>query len=594
MAKSELEADQQEDVANSHEAPQTDLQQEDTAQQLASDSSGEVAEPRSNPSWVEKSKHFCLHKKKISIPLGIVVLLGLLFGVPVTRYALAGTVLKQTATITVVDNETKKPVSEADVTLAGQTIRTNAEGKASFTVRVGNQHMLVAKKYYKEVSSTVLVPIGKQLTLTQWIDATGRQVSVTVVNTITGAAVENASINLAGTSAKTDKKGNAVVVVPPTAGPFDAVVAGSGFNDQKVKITAKQDSVAVVAVKLTPTGKVYFLSKLSGKIDVVKTNLDGTGRETILAGTGREEEAGTSLLASRDWKYVVLQARREGDRAKLYLINTATDKVTTMDEGDATFTSAGWAGHNFVYEVTRDKYTFYQPKRNALKSYNAETGQITVIDETTASGGQYDYKAEYLAGTFVSENEVVWIKNQNYAYYINPNDVSSTVSRADIDGKNKQVIKSIAATSYISGIRYEPNELLLTWYENNKNVVYKYQNKTVTEDKENTVEVFSKPYPTYLLSPGGKKTFWTESRDGKNFLFVGDADGGNAKSIATLADYSVYGWFSDDYLLVSKKGSELYILSVAGVKDESGVVKISDYHKPQLNYRGYGGGYGGL
>jgi hypothetical protein len=103
-------------------------------------------------------------------------------------------------------------------------------------------------------------------------------------------------------------------------------------------------------------------------------------------------------------------------------------------------------------------------------------------------------------------------------------------------------------------------------------------------------QFWSTPYPTYLLSPSSNQTFWTDQRDGKNTLFVGDNDAKNQKTIASLSGYNIYGWFTDNYLLVSKSSSELYVMPVAGGTP----LKITDYYKPAINYQGYGGGYGGL
>ncbi|HEX5447612.1 MAG TPA: hypothetical protein VFW90_00160, partial [Candidatus Saccharimonadales bacterium] len=93
------------------------------------------------------------------------------------------------------------------------------------------------------------------------------------------------------------------------------------------------------------------------------------------------------------------------------------------------------------------------------------------------------------------------------------------------------------------------------------------------------------------LSPSGGQTFWSEQRDGKNTLFLGDGNAQNGKTIANLSDYSPYGWYTNNYLLVSKNSSELYVMAKSG---SSSPVKISDYHKPQQTFYGYGGGYGGL
>lgn len=61
--------------------------------------------------------------------------------------------------------------------------------------------------------------------------------------------------------------------------------------------------------------------------------------------------------------------------------------------------------------------------------------------------------------------------------------------------------------------------------------------------------------------------------------------------MAQESDYSPYGWFTDNYLLVQKSGSELYVMVPDGSAQP---FKIANYYKPQRSYPGYGGGYGGL
>jgi hypothetical protein len=137
-----------------------------------------------------------------------------------------------------------------------------------------------------------------------------------------------------------------------------------------------------------------------------------------------------------------------------------------------------------------------------------------------------------------------------------------------------------------------PGSIDIKFSDGAKDNFYTYANGQVKDDPTGTANSFySADYPTYLESPSGDSTFWAEARDGKNTLFVGDPSGQDGKQIATLSDYFTYGWFSDNYLLVSKNSSELYIMPKAGSKDP---VKISDYHKPSATFYGYGGGYGGL
>ena len=90
---------------------------------------------------------------------------------------------------------------------------------------------------------------------------------------------------------------------------------------------------------------------------------------------------------------------------------------------------------------------------------------------------------------------------------------------------------------------------------------------------------------------------------GRSSLFIGDVGQDTSKAAATSFgdDYTPYGWFADNYALMSKKGSELYIEAVPMNQNfpKTGIqilqpIKITDYYRPVFSYPGYGGGYGGL
>jgi hypothetical protein len=73
---------------------------------------------------------------------------------------------------------------------------------------------------------------------------------------------------------------------------------------------------------------------------------------------------------------------------------------------------------------------------------------------------------------------------------------------------------------------------------------------------------------------------------------VGDSEGQNGQQIAAQSDYSPFGWYTDNYLLVQKGGNELYVMPA---DDGSAPLKLSDYYRPlHSTLYGYGGGYGGL
>lgn len=558
------------------------------------------AKPRSDSKW-QRSKDWYLHRKKWTIPLSVLIVLLILAAVPFTRYNLAGLVIQRDLTVKVVDDSAGTPVSGAEVQLGNLTAQTDASGQAVLRhVKAGHHQITFSKKYYQSKSVNLLSPIFSQKQTPQVrLVATGRQVKINVLNLVNKKPLADVNIAVAGTTAKTDGNGNALVVLPADAAEQKATLSLDGYNQAAVTVKVGNGNKQSNVFDLTPAGKVYFLSKLSGKIDVVKINLDGTNRQTVLAGTGSEDDRGTVLLASRDWKYLALLSRRAGSMPSLYLIDTSDDSVSTIDDGNAGFTPVGWLGSNFIYEVSRNDVQLWQPGRQLIKSYNAATKKTTVLDKTTATGtDSSDYISQLVGDVYAYNNQVYYVMNWTAGF----NESSSTdftskqatFNQVKPDGSGQKAIRSFGlapGTQAIDMTLYahveSPNKISLEFSDGTQDNFYIYANGQVKTDPSMTVDnFFSTDYPTYLPSPSGNNTFWSEPRDGKNTLFIGDDNGQDGKQIATLSDYAPYGWYTDNYLLVSKDASELYIMPVGG---SANPVKISDYHKPTTLFYGYGG-----
>lgn len=531
----------------------------------------------------------------------VVALLVATYFVPIARSNVAGLVVKAPVTVQVLDSKTNKAVSGATVSLAGKTAKTDATGQAKLNVHGGSKILKVTKKYYASSSKSELVKVwaGTNSYKASLLPL-GRQVSVKVVNKISGKPVAGATIKAGKADAKTDKNGQATLVISSDATTQAAVVTLAGYNDLKVVVTAGA-SAAQNTFSVMPAGKLYFLSNLSGTIDVIKTNLDGTDRQTVLAGTGSEDRYSTSLLASRDWKYLALLAKRSGSNASVYLIDTTNgDKLTTIDEGDANFSLVGWSGDRFVYQVTRNGVSTWQPHQQALKSFDPISNQSLLLDQTQGSGtSQADFAGQNFGTAYLIDDQVVYTKGWNSSYYNAQTELAGKTAELDAisaDGTGHRTIKTFAPATILSSLGletrlYEPTGMYIQFYDGTKQTYYDYDDGKVAADTTmNDTNFYNTPYPTYLLSPSGNNTFWGDQRDGKTTLSVGDKDGKNAKQIAALSEYNTYGWYTDNYLLVSKNSSELYVMSKTGGTP----YKITDYYKPAINYNGYGGGYGGL
>jgi len=542
-------------------------------------------------------------RKKWGTIAVIVAIVAALFAVPVSRYEILGLGLREKVTVEAVDSKTGAPVSGAQVRIGAIEANTDAEGKAVLYAHTGSRYLQVSKKYYGSSARTILVTLssGHDVFRARLV-ALGRQVKIKVINKITATPVGDAVITADGASAKTNAGGLATVVLPSGADAQQASVALSGYNTTQVSITAGGD-ITQNTFSVTPSGKLYFLSNLSGTIDVVKTNLDGTDRQTVLAGTGNENPNDTSLLASRDWKYLALLAQRSGSNASVYLINTTDgDQLSTIDQGNATFTLIGWSGDQLIYEVNRSATVpDWQPGQEALESFNPTTGQTLLLAQTQSSGTDSSNYAQQLFGAiYLIGNQVVYTKYWSGNGTAALNGKQAELDTIGADGSGHSVLQSFVPDTYPTDSGYSSIDLttepfgpdgLYIWFQNGSEAdFYDYESGQVTPDSTMTTSTFySGSYLTYLLSPSDSQTFWAEPSNSESSLFVGDQDASSQKQIASLSGYSPYGWFTDNYLLVSQNG-ELYIMPVTGGTP----LRVTDYYKSPIDYVGYGGGYGGL
>lgn len=547
-----------------------------------------------------------LNHKKWTLPATAVIIIVALLAVPYTRYPILALGLKRDFAVMVVDSKTGTPVSGATVTLDGQSVTTNSAGKATVNARVGYRTLSISKKYYQAETEELLVdayPTDHNNTNIKLV-ATGRAVPIKLIDKISGKPIAEALIKALDTEARTDAHGMATIVLPTTHPTQAATMQADGFNSLSANVEVTDKAVAANTFALVPAGRLYFLSNLSGRIDVVSSNLDGSSRKTVLAGTGNEDKYNTVLLATRDWQYLALLSKRAGgDHSQLYVINTSNDQLTTMDStASADFTPIGWSNHNFLYQVNKTDVKDWESGQSMLKSFSADTAKTTTIDQTTAEGTQASYSVKRISSVNIVGDHLVYTFAWNTSYNsgLTLDGKNDAIMSANADGSGKKDLRDIslsgATSSYISSVLYRPETLYIAASIGTQaSVYYTYSsdNNSVTQSNTLNADAFAKAQDnnlTYLISPSGKSSFWGDLRDGKTTLFVGDYDGASGQQIASLSDYTPYGWFSDNYLLVQKSGSELYILPVAG----GTALKISDYYKPARTFFGYGGGYGGL
>ena len=555
---------------------------------------------REKESLKAKIKHLLRGRKRkaIAIIFFLIIALGLLFAVPATRYGILSNFIKKDITLTIIDSATMKPVSEADVKIGDVSARTDGDGKAKLAnVAVGEHTAEITKKYYKPAEVRHVIPVIGAAGLSEVkLTATGRQVTVSVADKVKQAPLAKALLTVGDTSAQTDDKGIASIVLPANKQRLTGTIELDGYIKQQIEVVVSTRPNSNLFT-LVPVGKLFYLSKQTGKINVMQSNLDGGEAKVIVEGTGKEQDGSTSLLAARDWKYLALHARREATKNdQLYLVDTKSGELKLIDQGEVDIQLVGWSGHRFIYTV----YKYGQPweTKSSLKSYDAETGKLARIDESQVTGGSYDYIAEGIVNPYIIKDKIIYAKNWSFgfAYQSAATDRKISIMSINPDGSSKQRVKEFPAKhqSYIDTRLYKPNEVYFRLAVDGTNQYYEYEDGSVKTISSLDTDFYQASYPTYLLSPTGKKTFWTESRDGKNSIFTGDAEGESAKQLVSLSEYSAYGWYSDEYILLSKNGSELYIAAADKPFMDVQPLKITNYHKAQQSYPGYGYGYGGI
>jgi hypothetical protein len=348
-------------------------------------------------------------------------------------------------------------------------------------VAVGKARLEATKKYYATYTGPMLVPINPEADFKIDLAPTGRQVPLQVKNKITGKPIVGAVLNVAGTQVKTDEHGEATVVLPPEKVKQEAVLKAEGFNDQKVTVTVSHLAIKDNTFLLTPAGKLYYLSKRTGKIDVMKADLDGTNASVVLAASGNESDSDTILLASRDWKYLALKSRREGSNAKVYLIDTNTDKLTEIDGGEAAVSLVGWSGHQLIFQLQRTNVQLWQNKRSVLKTYNAQTKQLAVIEESSGEGlSESDYANSEIQSVHILADRLVYntVWYSGYASLARLNGKKQTIVSVKPDGSGKQTLKDFDAktVSYINAVQSEVGEIYYRAFLASNSQFYTYQN----------------------------------------------------------------------------------------------------------------------
>lgn len=548
-----------------------DMEPEKSEQPPQEDKAEQAPEEEHKPlpgktSRLHRFKHWYGSHKKWSIPLTVVVLLLVLTAIPVTRYKAAGLVMKKGVQVYVIDSKTSQPISSALVEIDTIQAETDGSGIAKLQkVPVGPHTVTISKKHYRDASSKVTIKLftasNPPPKFTINLEATGRQVGVTVTNRITGQPLEGALIKAGEIEAKTDKKGQATLVVAANTTKLKAELSLKGYNNLSGEVEVSEQEVKDNKFALTPAGKNYFFSNRSGKIDFYSSNLDGAEQEVILKGTGAED-SDISLSISPDAKWAAFISTRDGLRDSkgqlqpaLFLMNLSDKSLVKADEGATDFTIEGWSGGRVVYSIIKGDLQYDNNERYKLKSYDAANRRL------------YSLAVANYIEVYATAADFVVYSRSNYTE-------NSQLYRVNVQTTNDSKITADEIKYVGSVFQSEPDLFIIQGYTNDSQVWYKYRlssNKIEKLSGEPADKVARRMIP----SPDGSKVVWVEDRDGQDTLLSADAKGENQKKVTARKSLTYpLRWINNDYIIFRVMESENadYIVALSGGEP----IKIAD------------------
>ena len=171
---------------------------EDINQMLSEAQSSEdvSSDGGSNKASTHRIRQWLKQHKRLAV-FGVCFLLALLAVIPFTRHAIGGLFITRDATITVIDDQTNQPVSNASVVIRGSTLQTSAEGTVELKhTKPGNPEAEVSKQYYESASSRIKIDLlNRTYTQTIRLKPTGRAMALKVTNRFTGSGLAGVTID---------------------------------------------------------------------------------------------------------------------------------------------------------------------------------------------------------------------------------------------------------------------------------------------------------------------------------------------------------------------------------------------------------------
>jgi len=538
-----------------------------------------------------KIVHWFRHDRGWFIATVIVAIVAILAGLTwFTRYSPIGLFMKKDLYVYLSEPNINQTTVGGNLILDGNGGAYNSSGGRQASGRltgvikltnvpVGRHNLTIVSSFRKPIQTHITVTVGlhKRQNVGIMLPLSGHGAVLSIINSITQKPVPNPTVKYNGQALPV--VANSVVYIYADSKTNDAniTVSAPGYTIRTAKIALHGDSYsynpeAAQNFNLAPAGKLYYISKATGQLNVMKSNLDGSDAQVALAATGNEQVGQMALSQSPDGKYVALVAKRNADDAQpqLYMISAADDKLASADTGNAVFTIQGWLGDSLIYTVERKDVALGQANHYKLKSYNASSGALTTLDQSSAATNSTNTAGgyEYYTNVWIAKNQVIYLKNwTSTTGYVASQDVvggqQDTLNIVGANGSGHQTVASYPGGDNVAVVQYAPASFYI---QDNANPEAFY-NYTIGDSPKPIAlndDQFYGAGGLFIPSSDGNLLITTDSRDGNSILLTEDISGKQHIVNNNTGNNLPFGWYTDQYILTSLNGSEMGIFSVSG------------------------------
>jgi hypothetical protein len=482
--------------------------------------------------------------------LALVALLLTIGVVPGSRYFVLNTAgVRAASSLSVHDRTTDLPLKNVTVTVGDQTGQTDQDGVVRLKgLRLGTQQLTIQQLGFAKVNRAVTLGLGSNPLGEVEMTAVGAQYKFKLTDYVSGKPIRDAEAISGEANARSDEKGEIVL----TVGELDSArieinISANGYRTEKLSINTA--TTAVTTLNMASKRKEVFVSKQSGKFDVYKVDIDGKNKQLLLAATGNER-AQMSLVPHPTSEKVALVSSRDTKRNQEgYLLDTltlidTTDGSTLTLEHSERVQVVGWVKDRLVYIKVKAGTSAGNAEREQLMSYDPEsTARLQLAS------------ANYFTDVVLAKGSLYYA-NTNYS---TPGQAQFAKINADNTGK-----QTLLSASVWNILRNSYDELNLAagadWY------AYKLGDTTAKKNAGPPANQNETRY--YLDAPDGKRSLWTDVRDGKGVLLVYDAATKKDKTLATQSGLTFpLRWLDSRtavYRVVTPAETASYVVSLDG------------------------------